>query len=62
MNGNNVCCSPESVGLSSERVLDFIRYVKETGYNLHSFMLIKDGKIITEAYYAPFNESDKKRL
>ena len=62
MNENKVYCSPESVGLSSDKVIDFIRYVKESGYNLHSFMLIKDGKIITEAYYAPFCETDKKRL
>lgn len=62
MKNNNSYATPESVGLSSKYVLDFLNYVKEKGYNLHSFMLIKDGKIITEAYYAPFNEHDKKRM
>ena len=55
-------CSPESVGVCSGKILEFIEYLEKKKYNAHSFMFIKDGKVITEAYYAPFNRNDKKRL
>jgi hypothetical protein len=54
--------SPESVGLPSGAVLDFLDFIRLVRFNLHSFILIKDEKVISEGYYAPFNETDKKRL
>ena len=54
--------SPESVGLPSGAVLEFLDFIRLVRLNLHSFILIKDEKVISEGYYAPFNETDKKRL
>ena len=54
--------TPESVGLPSEAVCEFLEFIKTERFNLHSFILIKDEKIISEGYYAPFLPTDKKRL
>ena len=53
---------PESVGMPSSAVLEFLDFIEETRFNLHSFILIKDGKIISEGHYAPFTSDDKHRL
>ena len=44
-------CSPEEQGLDSARISKFIERLKERKTNLHSFMLVRNGKILTEAYY-----------
>lgn len=49
-------CPPEQVGVSSENVIKFLDYVKEYKINLHSFMMIKDGKVFAEGYYPFFNK------
>ena len=49
MIGDLVYASPESVGVRSEGILKFIRYVEENKINLHSFLFAKGGKIIAEA-------------
>ena len=54
--------APESSGLPSRAVLDFLDFISETRINLHSFMLVRDGKILTEAYYKPFDKNSERRL
>ena len=54
--------SPESVGIKSENVLEFIRLLEYHKINFHSLMIVKDGKIITEGYIKPFNENHKHRI
>ena len=53
---------PEEEGLSSEKVIRFIRSVRERRINLHSFMLIRNGKILTEAYYRPITADFQHRI
>ncbi len=36
--------TPESQGVSSLAILDFLNKVNEQGFELHSFMLLKNGK------------------
>lgn len=55
-------CSPEEQGLDSARISKFIERLKERKTNLHSFMLVRNGKILTEAYYKPFNKDFMHRL
>ena len=57
-----VFVSPEQEGLSSERVLEFIRSVRERRINLHSFMLVRNGNIMVEAYYKPINADFRHRI
>ena len=54
--------TPESAGLPSRAVIDFLDYIEECGYALHSFILMKDGDIISEGYYSPFNKDRKHRI
>ena len=57
-----ICVSPESEGLPSSAVLEFLDFIKEERFNMHSFMLVRNGKILTEAYYKPFDKDFMQRL
>lgn len=46
-------CTPESQGVSSEVVLDFIQTADRQVDSMHSFMLVRHGKVIAEAWWAP---------
>ena len=54
--------SPERAGVSSEKVLNFVKIFD--GYNmpLHSILMSKGDDIYAECYYAPFNESFNHRM
>lgn len=54
--------TPEEEGLSSKNVVKFIRRLREMRVNIHSFMLVRNGRIMTEAYYKPFHENFMHRL
>lgn len=54
--------SPESHGISSDSILKFIKYVEDNKINLHSFLFARDGVIIAEGYYPPFDENYLHRL
>jgi len=54
--------SPESVGMPSGAVLEFLDYIREIRYNLHSFMLLCEGDVIAEGYFSPHGAGDKHRL
>lgn len=51
--------TPESVGVPSGKIIEFIEELSRERYHTNSFMLIKDDKVITEAYYAPFVPQDQ---
>ena len=55
-------CTPEQAGISSKAILKFIKKVEEWKVNLHSFMFVKKGRILTEGYYAPFHAETPHRL
>ena len=57
-----IFCSPEEVGLDSARISKFIERLKERKVNLHSFMIVRKGKVLTEAYYKPFDKDFMHRL
>jgi len=54
--------TPESVGISSENVLDFIRTLDENRLCTHSFIMARGNKIFAEGYYAPFDKDFKHRM
>ena len=57
-----IFCAPEEAGVKSENIIKFIERLKERKTNLHSFMMVRNGKIITEAYYKPFSKDFMHRL
>lgn len=53
---------PEQEGLSSKHILEFIKRLEDRKVNLHSFLIYRNGHIITEAYYKPFDKNFQHRL
>lgn len=48
---------PEEVGIASKGILDFIDLVQEKQIMLHSFVLLRHGKVAAEGTYAPYESS-----
>lgn len=61
MEKNNILerVAPEQVGVCSRAVINFLDSIKDKKINLHSFMLLRHGKVAAEGHYKPF---DKKML
>jgi len=51
--------SPESQGVPSEAIISFMDELERNNLNMHSFMLIRNGKVLAECYW-PFFSADKK--
>ena len=47
-------CAPEEEGFSSKGLCDIFTYVKEKKANIHSLLVIRDKKIVLDAYFYPF--------
>jgi CubicO group peptidase (beta-lactamase class C family) len=46
--------TPEAEGVSSSGLLAFVTAAKETIHDLHSFMLVRHGKVAAEGWWAPY--------
>lgn len=53
---------PESVGIPSEAILNFIDELEKRDVNIHSFMMLKKGKILAEGYWKPFHKDFEHRM
>lgn len=53
---------PEEAGIPSKAVIAFIQDLDRNGFCMHGFMMIKDGKVITEGYYKPFTVDTPHRM
>lgn len=47
--------SPEQAGISSAALAKFITEADKSGLEFHSFMMLRHGKLVAEAYWAPFD-------
>jgi len=54
--------SPESVGIPSQAVLNFIDELEFAGLCMHGFIMVKDRKVFAEGYYAPFHADFPHRM
>ncbi len=55
--------TPEAMGISSGAILDFVEALEREQKNaIHSFMLRRHGKIVAEAWWAPFNPESPHML
>lgn len=52
----------EAEGFDSEAILNFLDAIKTSGLEWHSFMLVKNGKVISEAWWKPFASANKHTL
>lgn len=46
---------PEQQGLDSEKLGEALDYIKEKDVRIHSLMIIRNGYIVTDAYFYPFS-------
>lgn len=46
---------PEEVGVSSKVIADFLGEIERTDTEIHSFMIIRHGKVAAECFRAPFS-------
>ncbi len=53
---------PEAEGVSSRAVLNFIDHAEAQIDALHSFMLVRHGKVIAEGWWAPYNAASPQML
>jgi len=62
--GNNEALSgPESLGVSSQAVLDFIETAeKERSSDLHSFILMRHGQVAAQGWWDPYNPESPHML
>ncbi len=54
--------TPEQAGISSKSVLKFLNSLEKHGIVMHSMLLMKGDKLLTEGYYAPFHADFNHRM
>lgn len=62
MNYDMETVSPESLGFSSEWVENFMNKIDEDNICMHSFLMMRYGKIGAEGYYGPFGKDKLHRM
>lgn len=48
--------TPELQGMDSEKLGEVLDYIQEEDINIHSLLIIRNGYIVTDAYFYPFAE------
>ncbi len=51
--------APETLGIRSQDISEFLQKEYEAGVELHSFMLIRHGKVAAEGWYAPYSKDER---
>lgn len=54
--------SPESQGVPSPAIFEFIRAADKSIHSLHSFMLVRHGRVVAECWWAPYNAASPHML
>ena len=54
--------TPESVGISSKAILDFLKCLDEYRMHTHSVFMARGEKVVAECYYAPFHKDFLHRM
>ena len=63
MSENNLVYStPEALGIPSQAILGFLEDMKTYKIPLHSYLVLRHGKVAAEGYCAPFDADTKHRM
>jgi len=54
--------APEEQGVSSQAVLSFVRKADESIDAMHSFMLVRHGKVVAEGWWSPYDAETRHQL
>ena len=57
-----ISATPESLGIPSEAISEFLNELTEKKLCMHSFLLLRHGKIAAEGYWPPFDLNTKHRI
>lgn len=55
-------CTPEEAGISSVSILDFIQSIEDQKLGLHSFMLLRYGKVAYKGWWQPYTSESPHML
>ena len=53
---------PEEQGMDSELLASMFQHINEQEINLHSLLIIRNGYLVTEAYYQPYSQGQLQYL
>lgn len=48
------CATPESQGIASSAILQFVEAAEKQLHDIHSFMLLRHGKVVAEGWWSPY--------
>ncbi len=51
---------PEEAGISSLNIAEFLKKVQEIQFQMHSFLLLRHGKVVAEVCEYPYQKEDKR--
>ena len=54
--------SPESVGIPSQAILNFLARIDAERINMHGFLLVRHNHIAAEGYWAPWSAERRHRM
>ena len=54
--------TPESLGISSEKILDFLKFLDSYKMSTHSVIMARGNSIVAECHYAPINQNFLHRM
>ena len=54
--------TPEEIGISSVKVLEYVKLLENYKLKTHSILMARGKKIFAETYYAPFDKNFKHRM
>lgn len=55
-------CTPEEAGIPSKAIHRFLSRLGGSGFPMHIVLLLRDGKLAAEAYYAPYKRDRLHRM
>ena len=54
--------TPEKMGIRSENILDFLKFIEETHLPIHNVIIMRHGEIVFENYWKPFHKDTLHRM
>lgn len=54
--------TPEAQGVSSSAILNLLEAIEKSSQEFHGLMIVRNGKVITEGYWSPFEKGMKHTL
>ena len=54
--------TPEAQGMDPEVLLEMLNFIQAEGHNVHSVVVVRNGYLVLDAYWYPFNENTLHEL